>query len=154
MRTMVLGAGAVGLCGCLPTSVYEKDVLAAKCVLVERMNVVKVVKSDEDFEIGVRCDSGESRGYHVVFSLAQSYEYAVLAGAPQQEATQSVELVHCVREQHDKLTRRVGQLNAMSSDTGFVFSLRPWSKSCEQEIGLVQGALTNLNSKPFDRQIK
>lgn len=151
IRVAIACTAPFSIISCVPVSVYEKDLLTAKCTLVERMNVVQFVKSDEDFEIGVRCDDGS---YHQVLGLMQSYEYAVLANPQESGAPSAIELVYCQKDGRDRIRHRLAQLNELEPMTGLVFSLRPSPTKCSEEVDGLSGLLTNSNSKHFDRQIK
>jgi hypothetical protein len=143
---------ALAIAGCAPDSIYEKDLLTANCTLVERMNVVTfIMNSDEDFDIGVRC---EDKSYFEVLRAMQSYEYAVLAKSQAPGEAPTIEIVYCNEANRDQVSRSLEQLNARFAHTGFMFSLRPSSARCSDELDALPGALTASDSKSFDRQIK
>ena len=151
-RTMlVVGLGCVsGLSAC---SAYENDLVTAKCTLVERMSVITFMASKESFDVGVRCGQA-GQYYHSIVSGAQASEYAAVDRVLLPDGSRMLEIVYCVDRRRGEVEERINALNQISAVTGLRFSLRGKSADCARDVRTMSGALTDANSKSFDRQLQ
>lgn len=150
---------AVALPSCTKVSLYEQDLVVAKCALVERMEVATMIKSDEAFDVGVTCPgaSGDSH-FHRLLRTQDSSEYGLVLTRGD-GATAEVTVFYCpgypkYRSNPAGLSSEISELNKISSRTGITFVPGPAVNRCADYAAAQPGALAGQSSKAFDRQIK
>ena len=152
----LVATAALGATSCAKRSTFEKDLVASQCVLVERMEVVSAVGSDEKFSVGVRCEKPGLEAYYELMSATEPTRYAVATPLKPNQVGPSAVLIYCPRTGMDSVEGvrgRIADINSLSPSTGLVVKLGNLSGDCLAQIEHLENKLTSSRSKGFDREL-
>ena len=150
----LVGLFALAGCGLNDSYWEERDLLTARCTLVERMQTFTSFISDVGFEVGVRCD-GDRKDYVAILSASESGEYGLSSTAAERKVGK-VTVYACRVDEwggRDAVRGTLDRLNGMSDRTGLSFTLSPVAEDCERHFPPPEDMLTNPVSKSFQRRL-
>ena len=124
--------------------VYEQELLAADCALVEQMDIVGSFMSDEYFSVGVRCGQGEQE-YSEILSTGLSDGYGLVLEGDGPD-TKNITVFFCDAGR-DQVVRNISGLNENTGRTGFHFALSPVTANCTSQFAGKANSLTHLHYK-------